>query len=153
MTDKSFQDRLSRLASKHDRATPADIPEPPPSKAANRRERLALALAHLARGGVTGAFAYPPIFRMLAGFGIGPRPLFYWSWIGLVIFGFILFSTIFGLVLFLSVQFGHVPRPVRAMIAAGPDVLLVVNAVLALGFAAVHKFKAMHLGLPRWRDL
>ncbi|GGH19913.1 hypothetical protein SAMN05444007_101305 [Cribrihabitans marinus] len=153
MPNTSFEDRLSRLQERQEQSFRAASEKPAHRKATTRRERLTLALAHLERGGVTGAFAYAPVFRMLAAIGLGPRPLFYWSWIGLVIFGFALFTGIFGGVIYLSVQFGHVARPVQVMIEAGPDVLLVVNTVLALGFAAIHKFKAMQMGLPRWRDL
>ncbi|MEW9918671.1 DUF6404 family protein [Marimonas sp. MJW-29] len=159
MGQSSFEDRLARLREKEAQATPQQpnarkAPEVPHGKpASNRRERLILALAHLERGGVTGAYAYAPAFRALARAGIIVKPLHYRSWIGLVIFFLFLFSAVTVLAVVIGVLMGHLPRPIRSLIEAGPVVYLMLTLTFGIGFAAVHKIKAAQIGLPRWRDL
>lgn len=156
MSDARFEDRLARL-SQQGRAVGARPAGQPggtvPPAAPDRRERLRLALAHLERGGVTGSNAYAPIFRSLARAGMIIRPLHYWSFTGLTVFGFVLLAMLLGGAALAALALGHVPRPVRAMIEAGPIVFVGVTLVLSLAFAAIHKIKARQIGLPEWQDL
>ena len=119
----------------------------------NRHEKLRRALAHLERGGVTGAYAYGPAFRSLARAGYIVRPLHYWSFPGLTAFGFFMLVVLIGGTVTVCLTMGFVPRPVHRVMSAGPVVFLGVNFALALVFAAAHKIKARRIRLPEWRDL
>ena len=159
MSRSSFEDRLARLKQKETHAqqvTPAPVGRPQvplPEKAANRRERLQLALAHLERGGVTGAYAYAPAFRALAAMGIILKPLHYRSWIGLILFFVILMTVMTGVATIMAVWLDARPRWLRAVYQHGPIWFFGLTTVFGIGFAAVHKLKAAEIGLPRWRDL
>jgi hypothetical protein len=148
MADTSFQEQLTRS----DQPTQAAA-QAMPEKAGNRRERLAIALAHLERAGVQGDYAYSKAFRGLSEMGLIMKPLHYWSILGLMVFGFIVFSAIFYGVVFMCSVLDHYPRPVRGMMEAGPVVMFVVNIVLSIAFAAINKAKAVSIGLPKWKDL
>ena len=152
MSDTRFEERLSRLQQANE-PVPAGPARTMPGPAPDRREKLRRALVHLERGGVTGSHAYAPAFRSLARAGVIIRPFHYWSFMGLTAFGFVMLTVLVGGAAIITVAIGHVPRPVRAVIEAGPIVFIGVTLTLSLAFAGIHKFKARKIGLPRWRDL
>lgn len=121
--------------------------------AQDRHEKLRRALAHLERRGVTGSHAYAPAFRLIARAGFIPKPLHYWSFLGLTAFGFVMLVVLLGGTAIVCLTMGYVPRRVHRVVEAGPVVFLGVTVALALVFAAVHKIKARQIGLPRWQDL
>jgi hypothetical protein len=128
--------------------------DPPRGRAAStRRDKLRRALAHLERGGVTGARAYAPVFRWLARSGLIVRPLHYWSFLGLTSFGAVVLSALVGGAATLAAAIGAVHRPALAVIEAGPVFFLGLVSALSLGFAALHRMQARRIGLPKWRDL
>ena len=128
--------------------------DPPRERAASaRRDKLRRALAHLERGGVTGARAYAPVFRWLARSGVIVRPLHYWPFLGLTAFGVVVLSALIGGAATLAAAIGPVHRPARAVIEAGPVFFLGLVSALSLGFAALHRRQARRIGLPKWRDL
>lgn len=152
MADASFGSRLAELESMaHAKALQSPAPTFP--KARNHSEKLAIALAHLEHGGVTGAYAYPPVFETCACMGIFMKPLHYRSWIGLVAFFLATATLLATFTLVAGVALGTMPRPVRAMIDEGPLVFFGGSFVLGVIFAAIHKAKAAQIGLPRWRDI
>ena len=158
MSQDSFEERLARLREKDARAQPtapdaAAQRKPLPAKAGNRKERLQLALAHLEQGGVTGAYAYAPLFRALAGVGIIFKPLHYRSWAGLVLFFVVLMTFLTALATVMALMMDVRPRWLRAVYENGPIFFFGLSTALGIGFAAVHKFKAASIGLPKWRDL
>ncbi len=152
MPDTRFENRLARLLQENGPVPvrPAGAMRGP---GPDRRERLRRALAHLERGGVTGSKAYAPAFRSLARSGVIIRPFHFWSFIGLTGFGVAMLTILLGGAAVATIAIGHVPRPVRAMIEAGPVVVSVVTLALSLGFAGFYKIQARRIGLPQWRDL
>jgi len=152
MSDTSFESRLAQLESKA-QAKQQQQGAPKLPKSRNRKEKLAIALAHLESGGVTGTYAYAPLFQVCARIGIIMKPLHYRSWIGLILFFMALAIFITAFVLIASLMTGVMPRPVRGMIDAGPQVYFSGVFVLSIVFAGIHKFKAYQIGLPRWRDI
>lgn len=150
MSQTDFHTRLARLTPR-EKGQASVAPTPP--RARNRRERLHVALLHLAQGGITGSYAYSPLFRAMARIGLTPKPLHYWSWAGLIVFFMALAVFIAALAIVLSLVAGQMPRPVRSMIASGPTVFFTGAFVLSVIFAAIHKVQARQIGLPRWRDL
>lgn len=150
--------RLARLSEAHAAREEARQPRMQPPGAGegaprSRRHKVQRALWHLEQGGITGAHAYAPLFRALARIGFAPKPLFYWGWVPLFLFGFMLFTSLMGLAVVLSLLLGVMPRPIMTMIEAGPTVFFSLMAVMALAFTAYHKVKATALELPRWRDI
>jgi hypothetical protein len=152
MSDAGFQSRLAQLEAKAQTRVQQQGASQLP-KARNRRERLAIGLAYLERGGVTGSYAYAPLFQALSRVGIITKPLHYRSWIGLMVFFIGVVICIASFVLIAVAITGAMPRPVRGMIQAGPQVFFGGAFVLSVIFAGIHKLKAHQLGLPRWRDL
>lgn len=151
MSDTGFQSRLSQLetvANLRARQTKPTFP-----KARNRKEKLAIALAHLEQGGITGAYAYAPLFQFCAKMGFIIKPLHYRSWAGLILFFMATTVCIAAFVLFAVAVTGTMPRPVRGLIEAGPKVFFSGAFVLSAFFASLHKLKALQIDLPNWRDI
>ncbi|MGC1496715.1 MAG: DUF6404 family protein [Sulfitobacter sp.] len=151
MSETSFHSRLAQLESAAN--IRAQHVKPTFHKSRNRKEKLAIALAHLERGGITGSYAYAPLFHACARVGIIMKPLHYRSWVGLTLFFMALSVFIAVFVLVASALTGVMPRPVRGMIEAGPQVFFTGCFILSVLFAGIHKLKAMQIGLPRWRDI
>lgn len=122
-------------------------------KARNRKAKLSIALAHLEQGGVTGAYAYAPLFQVCAKMGFIMKPLHYRSWMGLIAFFMVTTVCIAGFLLFAVALTGTMPRPVRGLIQAGPQVFFSGAFVLSTFFASLHKLKALQIDLPDWRDI
>lgn len=152
MSDSRLEDRLARLSQPREDVSSGPA-RPISAPSSDRREKLRRALVHLERGGVTGSSAYAPVFCLLARAGVIIRPFHYWSFLGLTAFGGVMLCILLGGTAMIAVAIGQVPRPVRAMIEAGPVVFLAATLALSLFFAAMCKIKARQIGLPRWRDL
>ena len=154
MPQDDFQRRLERLNAR------TTSPEPSPAAATSpwepattRKEKLHRALSLLAQNGVKGAYAYSPIFRGLARIGLPPKPMFFWSPIALVLFGWALFIVFMGGGGLVAIAMGQVSGPVRGMVDAGPAAFFSLTGVMSVLLAAWHKLRARQMGLPRWRDL
>lgn len=122
-------------------------------KRRTRRMKLALALDALAREGIIGAHAYAPALRGLARMGLIVKPLFFWNPVLLFVFSLVMFTTIFVTTLVACLILGVMPRPLVAMVEAGPMVFLGMMAILSLVFTGYHAVKARGAGLPRWQEL
>ena len=102
-------------------------------KARNRKEKLAIALAHLECGGIKGRLAYPATFEACMGFGIIFKPLFYWSWAGLTLFIAFVFTIVITLLRGFEAIFGLIPRVAHMLLDLGPISFALI--ALMLGFA------------------
>ncbi|WP_425052540.1 DUF6404 family protein [Psychromarinibacter sp. S121] len=159
MPSQDFQRRVQELNAQSQRASAAHAarrpaaPPAPGEPAPNRRARLERALWMLQQGGITGSFAYSPLFRALACVGIIIRPVHFWSPLPLALAFFAALCGIFWVTIQITQTIGVVPRPVARMIEAGPVVFCCVMGGLSVVYALWHKMQALRIGLPRWRDL
>ena len=152
MPSKDFERRLQDITAKRGAGGSAQ-PTPNRFPATDRREKLRRALSELAGAGIKGNSAYAPLFRKLAGRGLIIKPLHFWSFLPLALFGLVAIGTCLGLGVALAFALGHFPRPVLALLEAGPGVFLAVTGMLGLMFAAYHKLQVRNANLPRWQDL
>ena len=152
MPSEEFQRRLQEIAEKRapNRSAQAVKSLGPIS---DRGEHLRRALAALAHGGIKGNAAYAPLFRQLARRGLIIKPLHFWSFVSLVLFGFATITACLALGVGMAIAMDHYPRPIAAMLEAGPVVFLAISGTLGVLFAAFHKVQARSAALPRWKDL
>ncbi len=153
MADARFQSRLAALEANAQALFNAQRAAHDLPKSRNRKEKLAIALAHLERGGVTGIYAYAPLFARCASFGVILKPLHYRSLGGLVAFFMSLALVMAVFILGVVAVTGTMPRPVRGMIDAGPLVFFSGAFLFSMVCAGFHKLKARKLRLPQWRDI
>lgn len=155
MTQTDYIARMRQIAQdRHAQDRPATAAQRPAlPKARNRRERVALALIHLQKAGIGGAMAYSPLFHALARIGLPPKPLHYRSLTGQFLFGFFTITLVMGGTVLACLFMGLRPRPIQALLAAGPEVFLGITATLGAIFALVYRVQAISARLPRWRDL